>query len=321
MKYIKICHILTANPYKEIGGTPVAASFIIKHEGEQQSIVKHGIGYGLFKTIIYPFLLAIRIAISDFDLVHIHDPQGYWYTFLPKFLKKKIIYTSHGETTEYYKVMRPVGTVEKIKAKMAVAIQKRLITQADVVVAVSEAVKASIIKYYDIKPEKVVVIYNGVDTKKFTSLKKKTKNIALWVGTNSEVKGLEKAIEYAKKHKMKLRIVGIDGKSREKMEFLGRVAYDRMPEIYNSANVLLYFSTNDGHPLVPLEAMACGLDVIASRESNIEIIPQEKDGTYKISGSKALKIVKNYDWSIQARKYIKLYKQTIVTSVCKCDNI
>ncbi len=312
---MKVCHILTANPYQEIGGTPLAAMSIIKNCKQYGIVseVKHGIGFEPFRSFIFPVSLMLRLLRNDYDLIHIHDHQGYWYTFLPKRFKKKIVYTSHGETTEYYNAIKPEGIISKIKAKIVIAIQKRLVEQSDVVVAVSEAVKSSIIKYYNVSPEKIIVIYNGVDTKQFKPEKNKTpkEKTALWVGTNSEAKGLEKAIEYAQNNKMKLLVAGVAGEDTEDVEFLGSVKYSKMPKIYNSANLLLYFSVNDGHALVPLEAMACGLDVIASKESNIEIVPQEKDGTYKISGSKAIKIIKNFDWKIQAKKYEEIYRTLV----------
>ena len=313
---MKICHILTANPYKEIGGTPLVAMSIIKccRQHGIEAEAKHGIGVQPFKGFIYPIFLALRLFRNKYDIIHMHDHQGYWYTFLPKRLKKKIVYTSHGETTEYYNSIKPVGIVDKLKARVLIAIQKRLVTQADVVVAVSNAVKENIIKYYGVNPEKIVVIYNGVDTEKFRPRKKikHGKKTALWVGTNAEAKGLEKATIYAQNHGMKLRVVGVKGKSTENTEFIGPVPYGKMPEIYNSANLLLYFSWNDGHALVPLEAMACGLDVIASKESNIEIMPLSKNGTYSISGKKAAERIKKFDWKIQAKKYTELYRKVIV---------
>lgn len=317
---MKICHILTADPYKSIGGTPIAAMSIINYSKSNgiDSIVKYGIGRRPLNTFIYPIFLALRLVKNDYDIIHIHDAEGYWYTFLPKFLRKNIVYTSHGETTEYYNVMKPKGLVRRLKAKVAIMIQKRLVTQADVVVAVSDAVKKWIIKYYNVSSDKIVVIHNGVNTKKFKPLKKKKihddvkqQNTAIWVGTNSEVKGLEKAIEYAKKRNMMLLVVGVEGANADNVKFMPSVPYAKMPEVYNMAKLLLYFSSCDGHPLVPMEAMACGLDIIASKESNIEIIPHEKDGAYKIKGNDALRAVKKYDWEIQASKYVELYGKIV----------
>ena len=84
-----------------------------------------------------------------------------------------------------------------------------------------------------------------------------------------------------------------------------------MPEVYNMAGTLLFFTKAEGHPLVPLEAIACGLDVIASKESNIEIIPPERDGFYRIDGRKARRLILKYDWRIQAKKYEDVYNSIV----------
>ena len=178
------------------------------------------------------------------------------------------------------------------------------------VVAVSNYVKNSIIKFYGIDPEKVVVIYNGVDTNKFKpDRNKKKKNVAIWVGTDPVLKGLKSAINYASSKKMKLIVVGMQnpGKESNEIDFKGRIEYNEMPKLYNSADTLLFFSKCEGHPLVPLEAMACGLNILASKESHIEIIPI-KGNFYRIDKRNARNVAKKYDWKIQARKYIKLYK-------------
>ena len=159
------------------------------------------------------------------------------------------------------------------------------------------------------KPENIGIIYNGVDIAKFRPAGRKPKNVAIWVGDNAELKGLSTAIDYARRHKMKIVVAGINGESALDVEYLGKIRPEKMPEIYNKANVLLFFSKAEGHPLVPLEAMACGLDIIASKEANIEIIPQKKDGSYKISGKAARNIVRKYDWHNQAKKYMKAYEK------------
>ena len=313
---MKICHILTADPNNEIGGTPSAVRSLqnsIMSTKEIISDVKYGKGFGLIKTIIYPLLNSLFMIKNDYDIIHIHDSQGYWYTFVPKIFRKKIIYTSHGETTYYYEIMKPKGFFKEAKARIAIKIQKRLIEKADIVVAVSEYVKKCIIKYYKTDPKKIVVIYNGVDTDKFKPLKKnKSRNkVAIWVGTDPYLKGLKKAIRYVTRKNMKLIVVGIDQldnlNNKNNIEVKGKISYEQMPEVYNMADTLLFFSKGEGHPLVPLEAMACGLNIVASKESHIEIIPI-KGKNYFIDSKNARKIAKKYDWKKQTKKYIKLYK-------------
>jgi glycosyltransferase involved in cell wall biosynthesis len=50
----------------------------------------------------------------------------------------------------------------------------------------------------------------------------------------------------------------------DRVRLLGRMAQDRLPQIYSAADVLLLVSTHEGWPNVLLESMACGTPVVVS---------------------------------------------------------
>lgn len=53
---------------------------------------------------------------------------------------------------------------------------------------------------------------------------------------------------------------------------LGRVPYDDMPKLYQNMDILLLPTVREGHSIAVLEAMACGLPVIAS---NVASLPEQ----------------------------------------------
>ncbi|HEY0844048.1 MAG TPA: glycosyltransferase family 1 protein [Noviherbaspirillum sp.] len=57
--------------------------------------------------------------------------------------------------------------------------------------------------------------------------------------------------------------------ARGEVRMLGYVAQDELPAIYAGAQLLVYPSLYEGFGLPPLEAMACGVPVIASRRASL----------------------------------------------------
>ena len=301
---MKVCHIISKDPLKYTGGISTVVNNLSRYNRSDIIIMK-----GPLKIFIFPLLTLNKIR--KYDIIHLHTTQSFLFVPIAKMLGKKIVYTLHGTWLSYFRGLPPKSFLSKKKANLAIKIQKYMMEKSDAVIAVSNFTKKIIVNEYKIPDNKVIVIHNGVDTKYFYSIKKKKTNTALWVGDNPKLKGLDNAIDYCKIHNLKLLVVGVEGENSDKIEFLGKIPYEHMPDIYRKADILLFFTKAEGHPLVPLEAMACGLDVIASKESNIEIVPPQKDGSYKISGKKALKIIKKYDWKNVAKKHTEVYKKVM----------
>ena len=87
-------------------------------------------------------------------------------------------------------------------------------------------------------------------------------------------KGLELAVEAAKKLGIKLKIAGapagyytghkqLQEDATDNIEFLGRVTDEELVELYSGAKAFLALATDEDFGITPVEAMLCGTPVIA----------------------------------------------------------
>lgn len=206
---------------------------------------------------------------------------------------------------------------------------RRYIGKADKVIAVSRAA-ANFIGHF-VKPEKIVIIPNGVDVRHFDPINcgvPISNNVAaiesgpiiLYVGRLAHRKGVHvllKAMPSVLKvfPRAQLLIAGngyMRGlinllikrlKLKSHVKLLGFVSEEDLPKLYNASNVFVLPSLyGESFGVVLLEAMASGKPVVASRVGGIpEIIENNVTGILVESGSKGsladaiLKILSDQD--------------------------
>jgi glycosyltransferase involved in cell wall biosynthesis len=163
--------------------------------------------------------------------------------------------------------------------------------KAAAVVAVSENTRQDLIRHYGLPPEKVVVIYSGVDPGRFhpppAALPPAAPYI-LYVGNQYPYKNIARLLEAFAglmqegfPHSLLLaggndprhfpeleRLVkksGLDGRVR----FLGYVRQEELPGLYAQAQLFVLPSLYEGFGLPVLEAMACGTPVALGRTASL----------------------------------------------------
>ena len=295
---MKICHVLS-NDISRDGGTEIAVKNI-KQNYDVKSI-------GTAGPLLYvkSFFMAIRLIFSDYDILHFHDMAGYGYTFVPKFMRKKIVLSCHGLWETYFYEIKDMSISQKIISYFLKNAQKRLIKKADIIVATSRFRQKKIKFLYGIDSE---LIQNGIDINIFKPMKMKKIFDFIWVGTNPN-KGLKFAIKTAKKYNGKLLVIGIDGRKMKNVYYINHVPHNDMPFFYNKSKTLINYSLISRYDFVVLEAMACGLNVILNKESVEELLQKKiyKKNIVLIRGKLGRKIAKKNSWSESIKKYNDIY--------------
>lgn len=177
-------------------------------------------------------------------------------------------------------------TMEKRNFRRLKMHLKRSCDQSDLIITVSETVKRELTELLNLPEEKIRVVYNGVDGSRFRPdagrLTGMPEHYFLSLGTlepRKNLLGLLEAYRIAKPDvgDCKLVIGGAKGWEYtvlfEKVKeyglesdviFPGYLPADDLPKLYAGAQAFVFPSLYEGFGIPPLEAMSCGVPVIAS---------------------------------------------------------
>jgi glycosyltransferase involved in cell wall biosynthesis len=171
--------------------------------------------------------------------------------------------------------------------------------RSDCILTVSEASKRDILHLFNVPPEKIVVVYNAIDS--HFSITPSEEAVArvreryqldhkfvLYVGNIKPHKNLVRLIEafdelrQGELEDLKLLIIGDQisklpalrravhrHKLHKQVRFLGYVADDQLAILYRLASAFVFPSLYEGFGLPPLEAMASGTPVVTSNVSSL----------------------------------------------------
>ena len=169
------------------------------------------------------------------------------------------------------------------------------VQHAQRVITISENTKRDVMRVYGISPEKVDMIYYGLDpifrplpdeqVAEFRSRRGLPERFLLFVGTLEPRKNVARLVEaYARLPKPRPALMLVGGKGwlydeifarvealdlSGEVIFAGYVPGEDLPWWYNAADLFVYPSVYEGFGLPPLEAMACGTPVVASNASSL----------------------------------------------------
>jgi alpha-maltose-1-phosphate synthase len=234
-------------------------------------------------------------ANIDADLVHCHT----WYSHFGGILAKMnyglpLVITTHSlEPLRPWKREQLGGGYD-----FSVWIEKTALEMADAVIAVSAQTKADIERLFNVRPERLHIIYNGIDLEEY----RKTDSTAalarfgikppfvLFVGRITRQKGiihLVRAIEHLEEGFQIVLCAGAPdtpGIGREMKEAVANVQRRRkgviwidemvdkptVRELYSNASVFCCPSIYEPFGIINLEAMACETAVVATAVGGIK---------------------------------------------------
>ncbi len=249
----------------------------------------------VFNTILTNLLMLCDGL--DADVVHTHT----WYGHLGGFLAKKFYNVPFVATSHSLEPLRPWKEAQLAGGYHVSAwIEKVGLENADRVVAVSQMMKDDILKYFEVDPDRVAVIHNGIDLKTWNErplspeLKERygiADDYVLYVGRPTAQKGMEFLIEAADKIPVQIvmEAVGADTKEYENRMMAKAKAKENIiwihenlgdaknVELYSSARVFICPSVYEPFGIINLEAMACRTPVVASAVGGIKevVVPEE----------------------------------------------
>lgn len=256
--------------------------------------------------------LLMARAIRGYKLAHSHT----WYANLGGHLGKLLYGIPHVMTSHSLEPLRP-WKAEQLAGGYAVSsfCERTAIENADAVIAVSEGMKADILRSYPaVAPERVAVIHNGIDPEEFQPTPR-TDALVRWgvdldrpyvvfVGRITRQKGIVHLLRAARHLLPTAGLVlcagepdtpEIGAEVKRMVDELraergdGVVWIDRMlprsdlVELLSHARVFCCPSVYEPFGIVNLEAMACGAPVVASAVGGIPEIVIDGENGYLVA--------------------------------------
>jgi starch synthase len=248
-------------------------------------------------------------ALSGIDVAHTHT----WYVSMAGFLAKKLYDIPFVLTTHSLEPLR-AWKAEQLGTGYAMSswMERTAILDADAVIAVSSGTKDDILRAYPVDPEKIHVIYNGIDLNQYqrttetSALTQYGVDVAngyvLFVGRITRQKGvthLVDAIRYLPPNTQVVLCAGapdtpeisaeLQSKVEEARKFNPRVVWiDKMLskqeaiQLYSHATVFCCPSVYEPFGIINLEAMACKAAVVASSTGGIKEVVVDGETGYLV---------------------------------------
>jgi glycosyltransferase involved in cell wall biosynthesis len=220
----------------------------------------------LYSWVTFILKTIWAVAFSQYDIVHAH--YGFHSAIVPSIIKRKpLIITFHGSD----------ALQEPFRNALYMWLQKWCIKRANYLIAVSRDIRNNLVSKLEAKESVISVVPCGIDTTKFcpidrsyarrqVGLETSTKTV-LYVGQLHYMKGVD--IIYncaARMPNVEFVLIGEGNLSTDlrNCRLIGAVSNKDIPLWINACDAFILPSRSEGTPMVVLEAISCGVQVVCS---------------------------------------------------------
>lgn len=311
--------------------------------------------------------IAKKVGTIDAQVYEAHAVSGYGFmeALEKQDIKKPFVHTIHGVLADEYEKAKENG-YNSFRDRIAnyfmqglAKLEGETAQKATVIVTISRYSLEKIKQHYGVEETKIRIVPNGVDTHRFKPSEKENtirqelglgnSPCVLFVGSLIPRKGLNFLVEAARKivkenSDTTFLIVG-DGPLKNELirtlkkwnlsgnfRFFGKVTEKELPGLYNSADVFVLPSIQEGQGIVLLEAQASGKPVVAFDIGGVNEFVRNGETGYLVKrgdckeladallklldnkglaqqlGEKGRSFVEqNFTWDICAEKMLKVY--------------
>lgn len=269
------------------------------------------------KDELYPYLSAFAQHVDDFrrradqryDALHSH----YWLSGVVAMELAQRWHVPHITMFHTLAHLKQLANPDTHESPLRLEMERRLIKQADRIIAATTEERAQIIRHCGATSGQVQVIPCGVDLQRFRLRErqqareqlgwKQDSPVLLYAGRLDPFKGPDLLLRAASMMREKAQVVIVGGKPKDddeieqlrqlaadlritkRVHFLGARPQQEMPLLYCAADVTVIPSYHESFGLAAVESLACGTPVVATRSGGLTSIIRNGETGYLVPRS------------------------------------